>query len=326
MDPNNLPGPLKVAILIKSMGEDVTRRVLSTLNGNERELIKKHMDELGEISPQVVEKVAKDFTELTQKRNAKRITEKNNDNDGDGRATGSKDSSAESTGKSVLNTLDSDSLVKLIKDEYPQTIAIILANIEPGVASNVLSKLPDEVKPDVAIRIARLDKIVTGMIDEIDRTFSEMITKKDSSKVEEAGGVRRLADILNQIDSDSSDIILNEMDEQDPDLAAQTRQGMFVFEDLVLVDDKGLQKLLRSVETRDLAISLKGATEDVKEKVFKNMSERAGEMVLDEIETIGSVRMKDVETSQMMITKIIQDLHQRNEIIIVGRGGEELIT
>ena len=324
MDPNNLPGPLKIAILIKSMGEEATQRVLNTLNGTERDLIKKHMAELGEISPQLVEKVAKDFTDLAEKINAERMTgkgDKKND-----KAAASKSPESESAGKSILKTLDSDSLVKLIKDEYPQTIAIILANIEPSVASEVLSKLSDEVKPDVAIRIARLDKVVTGMIDEIDRTFAEMISKKDSSKVEEAGGVSHLADILNQIDSDSSDIILNEMDEQDPDLAAQTRQGMFVFEDLVLVDNKGLQKLLRSVETRDLAIALKGATEDVKEKIFKNMSERAGEMVLDEIETIGSVRMKDVETSQMMITKIIQDLHQKNEIIIAGRGGEELIT
>jgi len=116
------------------------------------------------------------------------------------------------------------------------------------------------------------------------------------------------------------------MDEQHPDLAYQTRQGMFVFEDLVLVDDKGLQKLLRSIETRDLAVALKGASEEIKEKVFKNMSERAGEMVIDEIETIGSVRVKDVEMAQMMITKIIQDLHQKNEIIISGRGGEELIA
>ena len=164
------------------------------------------------------------------------------------------------------------------------------------------------------------------MMDEIDRTFAEMITRKDSSKIEEADGVGRLADILIQIDSDSSDLILNEMDEQHPDLAYQTRQGMFVFEDLVMVDDKGLQKLLRSIETRDLAVALKGAPEGVKLKVFKNMSERAGEMVIDEIETIGSVRIKEVETAQMMITKIIQDLYQKNEIIIAGRGGEEFIA
>ncbi len=324
MDPNNLPGPLKVAILIKSMGEEAAQRVLSTLDDTQKELIRKHMSELGEISPQLVEKVAKDFTDLAGEKKAKLLGEKTGDTAGDEETDDR--SGSEFSSSSIIKTLEPDSLVKMIKDEYPQTIAIILAHLEPDVASEVLSKLPDEIKPDVAIRIARLDKVVSGMITEIDRSFSEILSMKDTSRVEEAGGVGRLADILNQIDSDSSDLILNEMDEQDPDLAAMTRQGMFVFEDLVLVDDKGLQKLLRSVETKDLAVALKGATEDVKQKVFSNMSERAGEMVADEIESAGSVRMKDVELAQMMITKIIQDLHQKNEIIIAGRGGEELVA
>lgn len=324
MDPNNLPGPLKVAILIKSMGEIAAQKVLSTLTESERELIRKHMSELGEISPQLVEMVAKDFTDIVSRKNAGLLSERGGGNQVKKR--GRKGSNAGFKRESVIKSLDPDSLVKLVKDEYPQTIAIILANLDPYVASKTLSKLPDELKPDVAIRIAKLDKIATGMMDEIDRTFAEMITRKDSSRIEEADGVGRLADILNQIDSDSSDLILNEMDEQHPDLAYQTRQGMFVFEDLVMVDDKGLQKLLRSIETRDLAVALKGAPEGVTAKVFKNMSERAGEMVIDEIETIGSVRIKEVETAQMMITKIIQDLYQKNEIIIAGRGGEEFIA
>ena len=324
MDPNNLPGPLKVAILIKSMGEIAAQKVLSTLTASEREVIRKHMFELGEISPQLVEMVAKDFTDLVGRKNARLLSERGGNAQANKR--GHRGFNAGLKRDSVIKSLDSDSLVKLVKDEYPQTIAIILANLDPHVASKVLSKLPDELKPDVAIRVAKLDKIASGMMDEIDRTFAEIITKKNSARIEEADGVSRLADILNQIDSDSSDLILNEMDEQHPDLAYQTRQGMFVFDDLVLVDDKGLQKLLRSIETRDLAVALKGATEGIKEKVFKNMSERAGEMVIDEIETIGSVRIKDVEMAQMMITKIIQDLHQKNEIIISGRGGEELIA
>ncbi len=322
MDPNNLPGPLKVSILIKSVGADVAQKILGFLDENERELIRKHMSELGEISPDLVEKVAKDFIELAERRRTKLIGEQS-ESDKEGVDA---DGDSESEATSVISSLEPDALVKLIKDEYPQTIAIILAHIEPDIASEVLSKLSDEIKADVAIRLARLDKVVSGMMDEIDSTFSDMLQKKDASKLEEAGGVGRLADILNQIDSDSSDLILNEMEEQDPDLAAQTRQGMFVFEDLILVDDKGLQKLLRSVETKDLAIALKGATEGVKEKIFKNMSERAGEMVQDEIDTVGSVRMKDVENSQMLITRIIQDLHQKDEIIIAGRGGDELIA
>jgi len=324
MNPNNLPGPLKVAILVKSVGEQGAKKILGIMNESERELIRKHISQLGEISPDLVEKVAKDFTEKAEQRKARQLEEKaGKGGDGEGKAD------EISTGSSNLNsikTMEPDSLAKMIKDEYPQTIAIILAHLEPDIASEVLSKLPDEIKADVAIRIARLNKVVTGMIEEIDVAFSNILSTKDSSKMEEAGGVSRLADILNQIDSDSSDLILNEMEERDPDLAALTRQGMFVFEDLVLVDDKGLQKLLRSVETRELAVALKGATEAVKEKIFKNMSERAGEMVAEEIEAIGSVRMKEVEVAQQLITRIIQDLHQKNEIIIAGRGGEELIV
>jgi flagellar motor switch protein FliG len=324
MDPNNLPGPLKIAILVKSLGEDASQDVLSVLTESEREVVRRHMSQLGEVSQELVEKVARDFTTLAGKRKSRQLEKKNETNEDGEEKYRNRD--ARQGSETVVKTLEPDTLLKLIKDEYPQTIAIILAHVEPDVASEVLSKLPDEIKPDVAIRIARLKKVVSGMIEEIDMTIANIISKKDTSKTEETGGVGRLADILNQIDSDSSDLILNEMEELDPELASLTRQGMFVFEDLVLVDDKGLQKLLRSVETKDLAVALKGATEAVKEKVFKNMSERAAEMVADEVEAVGSVRMKEVEAAQQMITKIIQDLHQKNEIIIAGRGGEELVV
>ncbi len=324
MDTNNLPGPLKVAILIKSVGEQAAQKILAVMDENEKEIVRKHMSQLGELSPDVIEKVAKNFTDTAENKRALLLEDKSKKN-------GKKDKkdtsqTTDSSNLSVIRSMEPDNLAKMLKNEYPQTIAIILAHLEPEIASEVLSKLPDELKADVSIRIARLTKVVSGMVEEIDLTFSEVMANKDVSHTEEAGGVSRLADILNQIDSDSSDLILNEMEERDPDLAALTKQGMFVFEDLLLVDDKGLQKLLRSVETRDLAVALKGATEQVKEKIFKNMSERAGEMVADEIEAVGSVRMKEVEQAQQMITKIIQDLHQKNEIVIAGRGGDELIA
>ena len=299
MDPNNLPGPLKVAILIKSVGEEAAQKILKVMKENEKELVRKHMSQLGEVSPDLIEKVAKNFTEKADQKKSillmenTEIDKKNNKN---------KVSTSESSNLQVIRSMEPDNLAKMLKEEYPQTVAIIIAHLEPDVASEVLSKLPDEIKAEVAIRIARLKKVVTGMVEEIDVTFSEIMANKDSSRTEEAGGVSRLADILNQIDSDSSDLILNEMEERDPDLAALTKQGMFVFEDLLLVDDKGLQKLLRSVETRDLAVALKGATEQVKEKIFKNMSERAGEMVADEIEAVGSVRMNRRANSGMVIS------------------------
>ena len=141
-----------------------------------------------------------------------------------------------------------------------------------------------------------------------------------------SGGIDRLAEILNQTDEISNELILNEIEENDPDMAAQIKQKMFVFEDLVLVDDRGFQKLLRKVETTELAIALKAVSEEVKDKVFRNMSERAGTMLQEEIDDLGPVRMKEVSDAQGAITNIIQEMEAKGEIIISGRRGEEIIT
>jgi len=141
-----------------------------------------------------------------------------------------------------------------------------------------------------------------------------------------SGGVDRLAEILNQTDEISSELILNEIEETDAEMAAQIKQQMFIFEDLVMVDDRGFQKLLRKVETVELAIALKAASDEVKEKVFKNMSERAGAMLQEEIDDLGPVRMTEVADAQQAITAIIQEMETKGEIIISGRRGEEIIV
>jgi flagellar motor switch protein FliG len=140
------------------------------------------------------------------------------------------------------------------------------------------------------------------------------------------GGVNRLAEILNQTDEISSELILNELEEADMEMASQIKQQMFVFEDILLVDDRGVQKLLRKVETMELAIALKASSEEVKEKIFKNMSERAGEMLKEEIEDMGPVRMKEVTDAQQNITDIIQKMETKGELIIAGRRGDDIIA
>jgi flagellar motor switch protein FliG len=163
------------------------------------------------------------------------------------------------------------------------------------------------------------------MAEEINEGFKEILKNKKTVVTDVSGGVDRLAEILNQADEISSELILNEIEETDAELAAEIKQKMFVFEDLVLVDDRGFQKLLRKVETAELAIALKASSEEVKEKVFRNMSERAGEMLKEEMEDMGPVRMKEVTDAQQNITTIIQEMETRGEIIIAGRRGEEII-
>ena len=317
MDIRNLAGPLKAAILIRSLGPEVTGTVLNGLSDDEKKVMNQHLDKMGTISTQVIEYVAQEFTaNAALKMRAMQLAA----------PVKKEDPPEETQGLEAILSLDADEVYELIKDEHPQTIAIILIHLKTAVASDVVAKLPDEIKADVAVRVVTLEKVNAEMIDEVNDAFNEILKNKKSSVVNISGGVDRLAEILNQTDEISSELILNEIEETDAEMAAQIKQKMFVFEDLVLVDDRGFQKLLRKVETVELAIALKAASEEVKEKVFKNMSERAGSVLQEEMEDLGPVRMKEVSDAQQTITAIIQEMEAKGEIIISGRRGEEIIA
>jgi len=318
MDTKKLAGSLKVAILIQSAGEEKSQKFLNSLSSSERELIKKHLSQMGIISPDVVEKVAKEFTEMAGPVKPPQIKDASMIGEEDG-------SSVTSSTLELLQSLETDRLIQLIKDEHPQTVAIIVVHLKTETASKVLSGLPDEIKADVAVRIANLGRIGSGMIEEIDKVFKDILKDTKGSATQETGGVGRLAEILNQVDAASGEMILDGIEENDAELADQVKQRMFLFEDLVLVDDKGFQKVLREIETKELALALRVASEEVKEKVFSNMSERAAEILKEEIEVMGPVRMSEVVVAQRSVTRIIQDMEAKKELIISGRGGEEFI-
>ncbi len=323
MDISNLTGPIKAAILIRSLGPEVTGTVLRGLSDDEKKVVNQHLDQMGTISTQVIEYVAREFmtSAAMRTRVAQPTLSAGNDQDVD-----SEDSSERADGLEAILSLNADEVYELIKDEHPQTIAIILIHLKTAVASDVVAQLPEEIKTDVAVRVVTLEKVNADMIEEVNDVFKEILKNKKGSVANISGGVDRLAEILNQTDEISSELILNEIEDTDAEMAAQIKQKMFVFEDLVLVDDRGFQKLLRKVETVELAIALKAASEDVKEKVFRNMSERAGAMLQEEIEDLGPVRMKEVSDAQMAITSIIQEMEAKGEIIISGRRGEEIIA
>ena len=323
MDISNLTGPIKAAILIRSLGPEVTGTVLRGLSDDEKKVVNQHLDQMGTISTQVIEYVAREFmaSAAMRTRAAQPTLSAGNDQDVD-----SEDSSERAEGLEAILSLNADEVYELIKDEHPQTIAIILIHLKTAVASDVVAQLPEEIKTDVAVRVVTLEKVNADMIEEVNDVFKEILKNKKGSVANISGGVDRLAEILNQTDEISSELILNEIEDSDAEMAAQIKQKMFVFEDLVLVDDRGFQKLLRKVETVELAIALKAASEDVKEKVFRNMSERAGAMLQEEIEDLGPVRMKEVSDAQMAITSIIQEMEAKGEIIISGRRGEEIIA
>ena len=332
MNPNKLAGSLKAAILVHSIGAEAASSLLDRLSDTERTLIYKLQSQMGSISPDLIERVAHEF--LNSLGGPMLTHDPAGDSDGNG--SGNKEPAAESsdaateevqpTNLTAIQNIENDQLVQLIKDEHPQTIALVVVNLKPNKASEVLGQLPDEIKADVAYRIASLDKVSSGMVEEIDKVFSEILQNKDNAATQEAGGVTHLAEILNQIDGASAEQIIDEIEESDPDLAEEIKANMFVFDDIIFVDDKGLQQVLRSVESNELALALKAAADEVKEKIFRNMSERAASILKEEMEVAGAVRMKDVTDAQQKVTKVIQEMERKGELIISGRGGEEFIA
>lgn len=325
MEASNLPGSLKIAILMQSLGTETSQIILSNLTGDEKAAVVSHMDQLGNVSPDLVEKIAQEFVEHLQRRGQPA----GGRNPASPSAAGGGQSARAKSGGSNLEAvskLEPERLFKLVENEHPQTIAIVMVHVKTETASEVMSRLPDEIKTEVALRIAMLDKVNSGMVEEMNQVIESILSNKESTQTHETCGVDRLAEILNLADEMSSELIMSEIEEHNPELAAQIKQKMFVFEDIILVDDKGFQKLLRKVETAELAVALKAASDEVKEKVFRNMSTRAGDMLREEIADMGPVRMNDVSAAQQKITGLIQDMEFKGELIISGRRGDALVA
>jgi flagellar motor switch protein FliG len=302
METGKLSGSLKAAILIHALGRQAASRIINRLTDSEKKVVNRHLTQMGSLSPDVVERVAKEFTALAQRVKSSRKKMLVGPYDAQHGTREPAALSSDFSGLRAILSLNADEVFDLVKDEHPQTIAIILIHLDIAVASDVLSKLTDEIKTDVAMRITSLDKVNTSMVEEINDVFKGILKNKKTVVANVSDGIDRLAEMLNQADKITSELILNEIEESD-----------------------GFQKFLRKVETTELAIALKAASEEVKEKVYKNMSERAGLMLREEMEDMGPVRMKEVLDSQEKITTIIQEMEARGEIIISGRRGEEII-
>ncbi|MDY6949911.1 MAG: flagellar motor switch protein FliG [Thermodesulfobacteriota bacterium] len=322
MDSMNLDGSLKVAILLHSLGGDACNEVLQSLDQSERQIIQGHLSQMGAIPQDLVDAVTQEFAGIVSQGTARNTPPLPRPT---GEKTEQRATPSESKGLKALQSLGPDQLSSLIKDEHPQTIAIILAHLSTSVAGKVLNAFADELKADVAIRIANLDEVMPGMVEEIDHVLETMLSEKQVSSGQKLGGVNQLAEILNQTTSGSAQLVLDEVAKVNPELVGEIKQKMLVFEDVRLIDDAGLQKVLRNVETKELAVALKVASEEVKEKIFKNMSSRAAEMLREEVEEMGPVRIKEVEDAQRNITTIIQDMEEKGELTISGRGGDEFI-
>jgi flagellar motor switch protein FliG len=230
-----------------------------------------------------------------------------------------------SKGLEALKWMDPKQVAEIIRLEHPQIIAIVLSYLEPDHAAEVLGNLPPRAQPDIVMRIANLDGVQPRALQELDDILEKQFSGNTGAKTSSVGGVKDAANILNFMDTSMEASIMDQVTETDEDLAQNIQDLMFVFDNLIDVDDRGIQTLLREVSTDSLILALKGADDGIKEKIFKNMSKRAAEMLRDDLEAKGPVRVSEVEAAQKEILGIARRLAESGDISLGGGSGEEFV-
>lgn len=221
---------------------------------------------------------------------------------------------------------DPGQILNFIQNEHPQTIALILSYLDPTQAGHILSELPQEVQADIARRIALMDSTSPEIINEVEQILERKLSATVTQDYTQTGGVEAVVDVLNGVDRSTERTILDALETQDPELAEEIKKRMFVFEDIVTLDGRAIQRVVRESENEDLKLSLKVASDEVKEIVFRNMSKRMVETFQEEMEYMGPVRLRDVEEAQSRIVAVVRRLEEKGEIVIARGGGDDIIV
>jgi flagellar motor switch protein FliG len=224
-----------------------------------------------------------------------------------------------------LRRTEASQILNVLSNEHPQTVALVLAYLPPDSAAQVVSGLPEALQSEVAMRIALMDRTAPEVIREIERVLERKLSSVINQDFTSAGGLRSLVELLNQVDRGTERTILESLEDQNPELADEVRRMMFLFEDITVLDDRSIQQVLREVDGKELAVALKGTSSEVKDAIFRNMSERAAQNIKEDLEFMGPVRVKDVEEAQQKVVAVIRRLEEAGTIVIV-RGGEDQLV
>lgn len=334
-DIHSLSGKEKVAALLVALGPDTASSILKGLESNEDiESITLAVANLGKLAPDTSEAILEEFYFMIQANEyittggigyARELLAKALGVDRAEQILNRLADSLTTMPFEFIRQADPMQLVNFIQNEHPQTIALILAYMRPPQAALVISGLDPDMQIDVATRIAQMDRTNPAVLREVEKVLEKKFSAVMSQDFTNTGGIQALVDVLNHVDRSTEKTIMESLEEQNPDLSEEIKKLMFVFEDIVLLDDRSIQRVLREVENKDLALALKGANEDVRNRIFKNMSERMANMVRDELAYLGPVRVRDIEEIQQKIVGIIRTLEERAEIIISRGGADEVI-
>ncbi len=322
----------KAAILVLSLGQDIASLILKELNEAEIELLTLEIANLRDISPSVEEKVLNDASAIIMANRyisqggvdyARSLLEKALGREKTNEILRRLEGSLKTTGFGMLKNIDPKQLINFIQNEHPQTISVILTQLTSSSAAAILSELPPELQADVSYRIATMEKISPDVISELEVVLQKQFADVGARDLSISGGTKTIAEILNLIEASSEKGIMENIESENPDLAAEIKNLMFIFEDVILLDNRSIQRVLKEVETKDLAIALKAASDDVRQKIYSNVSERVANMIKEEMEFMGPMRLSDVEATQQKVVETIRRLQEEGQIIISGRGGKE---
>jgi len=327
---DNLTAIQKAAIALISFGSQVSAEVLKGMSDSDVERLTIEIANLRDVSPELQEKVVNECHDIFMAREyisqggvdfAREVLEKAVGSRRAGEILNRLESSFRTSGFNLLKSIDTKQLVGVIQNEHPQTIAVILTQLTASQAASILSDLPSELQSEVSLRIATMEKISPDILKEIEQTLSTHFEDSATGDVHLSGGSKTMAEILNIIDTAAEKNILQSLEAENAELAAEIKNMMFVFDDLILLDDRSIQRLLKEVESRDLAVALKAASDEVREKIYSNVSERVAVMIKEEMEFMGPMRLSDVEAAQQQVVEAVRRLEEEGQIVIAGRGG-----
>ena len=325
-----LSGVQKAAVLLLALEQDAASMVLKKLNAKAVEDITRELASTSRVPEKVRDAVLNEFYELAVAQNwareggldyARSLLMQSLDPKDAERIISQISQQVRRTPFAFLQKAESQNLLTFIQDEHPQTIALIVSHLAHHKASEILGGLPGPKQIEVVKRVANMEQTNPEVISEVEQGLEARLANMLSQSFEKIGGVETVAEMLNLVDRTTEKGIMEGLESEDPDLVEEIRRLMFVFEDINLVDDKGIQAVLKEVENDELAVALKAASDDLKAKIFKNMSERAATLIQEDMEYMGPVRMSDVESAQQRIVDIVRRLEDAGEIIISGRGG-----
>lgn len=318
-----------------SLGTEASAKVMKEFEPDLLEDLAFEVASLGSIPPELKRQVVEEFYQMAQAKDYISFGGVDYARESLNMAVGA-ERAAEILGKlenviketpfQFVRKVDPAQILNFIQDEHPQTIALVLAHLSASVSAMVLAALPEDMQEEVVFRISNMEQTSPEIIRDVEMVLEQKLAAVIRPEMTKVGGVKSVAEILNRVDRTTEKSVFSKLSERDPELATEVRNLMFVFDDIVMVTDAGIQRTLKEIDNKDLSLALKAANEDVKNKIFTNMSNRAAEMIREDMEYMGPVRLRDVEGAQSRIVEVIRRLEEAGEIVILGRGDEDQLV